>query len=66
MAKRKSVSKHSRIHESFPAEGQTNPSYMGSQSMAPASPTTPEQLGPQAPGNLPMDYTSNMQAQGEY
>jgi hypothetical protein len=56
--------KHKLIHPSFPKEGTVQPSYAGSQSQVPLS--LEQSSSPQSPGNLPMDYTSNMASSGEY
>jgi len=58
-----SKKKKGLVHPSFPSQGSVQPSHEGSQSNAPVS---LEQMGPQGPGNLPMDYSSNMAASGEY
>ncbi len=58
----KHKTKKSMIHPAFPGEGTVQPTHMGSQSMVPNSPTTPEMMAPQ----MPSDLSTQMQQSGEY
>ena len=42
------------IHPAFPGEGTVQPNSMGSQSMPPNAPTTPEMMAPQSPDYMGM------------
>jgi hypothetical protein len=60
-ARSRQLKNRSLIHDAFPAQGQPQPSHMGSQSM------TPDQqlLGPMPP-QMPSDSATGMSPQGEY
>ena len=44
----------SLVHNAFPEQGTVQPNHMGSMSMAPNAPTTPEMMAPQSPDYMGM------------